>query len=66
MSKPGLLTEDDLMEWTGVRQRTALERLLRKLGIAYGYGAGNRIVTTQAAVDAALVGRIPPADDIEF
>jgi hypothetical protein len=62
-----LITEDQLREWLGIRQRTRLMRTLQELKIPYVVGAGGRICTTQAAIDQAIVGT--PAvqqEEIEF
>jgi len=51
----GILTQERLMEITGLRQRAALRRHLRKAGIPYKEVRGV-IFTTQGALDAAMVG----------
>lgn len=51
-----LLNEDDLKSWTGFEQRKKLEAFLRQNKISYTYGKGNKIVTTQGAIDRALLG----------
>jgi hypothetical protein len=51
-----ILTQDRLFELTGLRQRAALRRHLRKACIPFKEMNG-RIFTTQAALDAAMVGR---------
>lgn len=51
-----LLNEDDLRNWTGFEQRKKLEDFLRANKISYTYGKGNKIVTTQGAIDRALIG----------
>lgn len=65
----GLLSEADLKEWTGYRQRGALESRLRELKIPYAHGAGGKIITTLDAVTAALAGKpgaTMDAESIEF
>lgn len=52
-----LLTEDDLKNWTGYRQRSKLEAFLRRERIPFSYGKGNKIIATQAAVDQAISGQ---------
>jgi hypothetical protein len=62
-----LITEDQLQEWLGIKQRTRLMRALQELKIPYVLGGGGRICTTQGAIDQALVGA--PAvqeEEIEF
>jgi len=67
---PGLLKEEHLKAWTGFKRRTDLETRLRELKIPYAYGQGGAIITTQAAVDGALLGRSGGAtmnfDTIDF
>jgi hypothetical protein len=50
-----ILTETDLLKLTGLRQRAALRRHLRKAGIPFRVVAG-AILTTEDAVTASLVG----------
>lgn len=51
-----ILNQQALLELTGLRQKAALRRHLRKAGIPFRE-IGGRIVTTEAAFDAALSGR---------
>jgi hypothetical protein len=51
-----ILTQDKLLEITGLRQKAALARHLRKAGIPYRE-LGGRITTTVEAFNATLVGR---------
>lgn len=51
-----LLTEEELKKWTGYEQRQKLESWLRENKIKFTYGKGNKLITTQEAVDRALVG----------
>jgi predicted nucleotidyltransferase len=51
-----VLEQSDLMRLTGLRQKAALRRHLRKAGIPFKE-AGGVIFTTQGALDAAMVGR---------
>jgi hypothetical protein len=63
----GLITEDQLQEWLGIKQRTRLMRTLRELKIPYALGGGGRICTTQSAIDQALVGAIAvQEEEIDF
>lgn len=52
----GILTQERLMEVTGLRQRAALRRHLRRAGIPYRE-LGGKITTTVEAFNATLVGR---------
>jgi hypothetical protein len=49
-----LLTEEQLKEWTGYRQRSKLEAFLRREKIPFHYGKGNKIIATQTAIDQAI------------
>ena len=49
-------TEDELKALFNVKQRAALVRKLDKARIPYMVGGGDTIVTTQTAMNAALVG----------
>jgi hypothetical protein len=51
-----ILTQEKLLELAGLRQKAALRRHLRKACIPFKEMNG-RIFTTQAALDAAMVGR---------
>lgn len=55
MASP-LLQQDHLLEWTGFRRPGDLEKWLRENGVPYRRGRGGRLITTQAAVDAVLIG----------
>lgn len=62
-----LLDEDALKAWSGYSQRARLEEWLRERKIPYTRGQGGRICTTQAAIDAALMGRPAAAEpEIDF
>jgi hypothetical protein len=50
-----IVTQDKLLELAGLRQKAALRRHLRKACIPFKEMNG-RIFTTQAALDAAMVG----------
>lgn len=56
----GILTQERLMEITGLRQRAALRRHLRKAGIPFKEVRGV-LFTTQGALDAAMVGHAKKA-----
>lgn len=51
-----VLTQDDLLRITGLRQKAALRRHLRKASIPFRE-LGGRITTTEEAFTATLVGR---------
>ncbi len=52
----GLYSEDDLKKWTGFEQRQKIEDWLKQNKVVYTYGKGNRLLTTQSALDRALIG----------
>lgn len=52
----GLYSEDDLKKWTGFEQRQKIEDWLKQNKVGYTYGKGNRLLTTQSALDKALIG----------
>ena len=51
----GVLTQDRLLELTGLRQKAALRRHLRKAGVPFRE-IGGRILTTEEAFTAVLSG----------
>lgn len=51
----GIIEQGRLMKLAGVRQKAALRRHLRKAGIPFKELNG-KILTTQTALDAAMVG----------
>ena len=51
-----ILTQERLMELSGLRQKAALRRHLKRAGIPYRE-LGGRITTTVEAFNATLVGR---------
>ena len=51
-----ILTQDNLLAITGLRQKAALRRHLKRAGIPYRE-LGGRITTTVEAFNATLVGR---------
>ena len=64
-----IVTQQELMEATGYRQRRALERYLRSEKIAFYLGRNKTIWTTVDALNASLGiirdTRVNP-DDLEF
>jgi hypothetical protein len=56
MEGMSIITQDDLLKLAGLTQKAALRRHLRKAGIPFRELNG-RILTTQSAIDAAMVGR---------
>jgi hypothetical protein len=54
-----ILTQSQLFELTGLRQKAALRRHLRRAGVPYRE-IGGRILTTEEAFTATLVGRGKP------
>lgn len=63
-----LVTQDDLMAWSGYSTRAALERFLKENNIPYYYGKGGKICTTAEAINRPLVdpGRPQQQDRVEF
>jgi hypothetical protein len=55
-SADSIIEQPRLMEITGIRQKAALRKALRRAFIPFKEVNG-RIFTTQAALDAAMVGR---------
>jgi phage antirepressor YoqD-like protein len=51
-----LLTEDALKKWSGYSQRAKLEAWLKQNKISYTYAKGNKLITTQEAIDRSLLG----------
>jgi hypothetical protein len=51
----GIVTQEQLFELTGLRQKAALRRHLRKAGVPFREIAG-RILTTEDAFTATLAG----------
>lgn len=56
METAELLSEEDLKTWLHVKQRARLVAILDEKGIPYMIGGGGTIVTTQTAMNKALVG----------
>lgn len=52
-----LITEDELKEWTGYKQRSKIEAFLRREKIPFTYGKGAKILVTKAAINSALGGQ---------
>lgn len=52
-----LLTEEELKDWLNCERRGDLVRTLKKACIPYAVGVGGCIVTSQGAVDGALLRR---------
>jgi len=51
-----LMTEEDLLKWTGYAQRSKLESWLLQNKIKFTFGKGNKIITTSDALDKAISG----------
>jgi hypothetical protein len=58
-----IVTQEQLAEATGYRQRAAIKRWLRRRKIPFTEGKDGRLVTTQAALDAALCREIKTTPD---
>lgn len=52
----GLISQDRLLELTGLRQKAALRRHLKRAGVPYKE-IGGKILTTEDAFTSAMVGR---------
>lgn len=61
-----LVTEKELQEWLGIKQRTRLMKTLRDAKIPYMFGGGGRICTTQGAIDQSLFGANPKEKEEDF
>lgn len=51
-----LLKQPALLDWTGFKRPADLEKWLKDNHIPYRRAKGGELVTTQAAIDAALIG----------
>lgn len=65
-----LIQEEELMEWSGFKRRSALVSWLRQCGIPYLLGNGGRVCVTAESVNLPLL-RIrqelsDSSEDIEF
>lgn len=62
-----LITESELMAWSGYEQRPRLARWLSEQGIAYFVGKGGAICTTALAINNRLTEtRIEASQEIDF
>lgn len=61
-----LLTQDQLLEWSGYNRQADLERFLRRNNINYTYGKQHKVCTTQAAIDAVMVSAKQQEQEVEF
>jgi hypothetical protein len=66
MATTGLIHEAALLEWTGFRQRSRLERWLVEKNIPYDKGRGGAILTTLAAINQAFLDQPSNDDEFEF
>ncbi len=57
MDKTELLSQPELMEWSGFKQRTGLIQWLLDNRIPFFYGKGGTIVTTVSAINSPLIGQ---------
>jgi hypothetical protein len=63
----GLLTEEDLKQWTGYGTQGGVLRFLNKNRIPYTTGKDGRVVTTLSAINQSLVkGSQEEHQDIDF
>ncbi|MGZ8213513.1 MAG: DUF4224 domain-containing protein [Methylosarcina sp.] len=65
-----LITETDLKEWTGFKQRAALVNWLRSHGVPYLLGAEGRVCCTSQAINFPILrqaaSEATSTSDIEF
>ena len=62
-----ILNEKELMEATGYRRRSLLEKCLRKHKIKFHYGRGGQIWTTVDALNSSLgIKEINPEEKLDF
>lgn len=61
-----LVTQQQLSEWTGYARAADIERWLRENKIPFTFGKGNKLCTTQTAIDRAILGESHNAKAIEF
>lgn len=54
-----LITQPALMEWVGIKQKTALVKWMIKNRIPFFYGRNAEVVTTYAAINQPLIGNEP-------
>lgn len=62
--KTALLNEKDLSNWCGYKRRGDIEKFCREHGVKFTTGKDGRILTTQAVLDAAILGE--SSNEIEF
>jgi hypothetical protein len=60
-----LVTQSDLQRWTGYNRQGDLEKCLRNMGVKFTKGKGNKLITTQGCIDAAIAGK-SAANEVEF
>lgn len=51
-----LITQPALMEWAGIKQKTALVKWMMKNRIPFFFGRNGEVVTTYAAINQPLIG----------
>ena len=54
-----LISQPDLMEWSGIKQKTALVKWMIKNRIPFYYGRNGEVVTTYTAINQPLIGNEP-------
>jgi len=60
-----MIDQDELMNVAGLKQKSALRRHLKKAGIPFKELNG-RIITTEEALTASLIGRAKPTRGPNF
>lgn len=66
MTMKALVTQDDLSEWLGYKQRADIERVLKEHRIKYIVGRGGRIATTIDKINEAMSTSATAVTEIEF
>lgn len=61
-----LLTQSELLEWTGYSRQADLEKFLRVNRVNYTYGKEGKVCTTQSAVDSAMIPANENVKEVAF
>lgn len=57
MDNKELLSQPELMEWSGFKQKTGLIEWLVNSRIAFYFGKGGTVITTVSAINNPLIGQ---------
>ena len=66
MASDALITQQDLMDWSGIKRKKELINWLLQNGIQFYYVRNGEVATTQAACDQPLVGKEASHQVIQF